>query len=121
MPYRDDQTRTRKYSLAVIADNVRAKFAALLPLMQDLQESRQAEIVQFETAIRNILDDFGTVGVNRVPYLNYGRALYGHMGHQSGIALRKAATAEKAKWVSLGLDATVLDQITTAVIGAAVY
>jgi len=121
MPYRDDQTRTRKYDLSLIADNVRAKFAALKPLMQDLQESRQAEIVEFETRVRNILDDNGVVGVNRVPYLNYARVLYGHMGHQRGIALRKSATAEKAKAVSLGLDATKLDEITNAVIGAAVY
>ena len=121
MPYRDDQTRTRKYDLSVIADNVRAKFAALKPLMLDLQEARQAEIVEFETRIRNILDDNGIVGVNRVPYLNFGRVLYGHMGHQRGVALQKAATAEKAKYVSLGLDATKLDEIVYAVIGAAVY
>jgi len=121
MPYRTYEIRTRKYELGVIPDNVRAKFDALKPLMLDQQEARQAEIVDFETKVREILDDAGIVGNFRVPYLNFARALYRAKGHNSGIALRKIATAEKAKFVELGLDPTILDQIVNVVIGAAAY
>jgi len=121
MPYRSYEVRTRKYELGVIPDNVRAKFDALKPLMLDLQEARQAEIVDFETKVRQILDDHGIIGNFRIPYLNFARALYAHKGHNSGLALRKLATAEKAKFTQMGLDPAILDEIVNAVIGAAAY
>jgi hypothetical protein len=121
MPYRDDATRTRKYELAVIPANVSAKFTALLPFMQDLQESTQAQIVAMEVAIRQKLDDKGILGVARVPYLNFGRALFRAKGAQSGLALRKVASAEKAKFVAYGLDSEILDEIIYFVIGQAAY
>jgi len=121
MPYRTYEIRTRKYDLGLIPDNVRAKFDALKPLMLDQQEARQAEIVDFETKVRQILDDYGIIGNFRIPYLNFARALYAHKGHNSGVALRKLAAAEKAKFVQMGLDPAILDEIIYAVIGAAAY
>jgi len=121
MPYRDDQTRTRAYSLGVLPDNVRAAFASKLPLMQDLQESTQAQIVAIEVRIREKLDDMGVLGSFRISYLNFGRALFRAKGSQSGIALQKVATAEKAKFVSYGLDPEILDEIIGFVIGEEAY
>jgi len=121
MPYRDDQTRTRAYSLGVLPDNVRAAFASKLPLMQDLQESTQAQIVALEIRIREKLDDMGVLGSFRISYLNFGRALFRAKGSQSGVALQKVATAEKAKFVSYGLDPEILDEIIYFAIGEAGY
>ncbi len=121
MPYRDWQTRLRKYELGVIPDNVRAKFEALKPLMVDLQEQMQAEITDFETKVRAILDEYGVVANLRVMYLNFARALFRAKGHQSGTALRKIATAEKAKFVTYGLDPEILDKIIMLVIGTTAY
>lgn len=121
MPYRDYSHRTRKYALAIIPDNVAAKFTALLPLMIEAQEARQSEIVTLELRIREKLDLMGILGTFRIPYLNFGRALYRAKGSQSGVALRKVATAEKAKFSSYGLDTEILDEIIYFVIGEPVY
>jgi len=121
MPYRTYEKRTRNWDLAVDPDVVRTKFANRKPAMLDGQEELQAIIVEKETAIRSILDDNGVVGVMRVPYLNFGRALIRAMGHQGGLALRKLAEAEKAKFVAMGLDSTILDKIIDAVVGATGY
>jgi len=121
MPYRDEIIRARKYELGVIPANVEAKFTALKPLMQDLQEARQAEIVIIETCCREKLDDAGVLGTFRIAYLNFVRAIYRASGGQSGDALAKVVTAEKAKFVSYGLDATLLDSVATCVQGAVPY
>jgi len=121
MPYRTYDVRVRKYDLGVIPDNVRAKFDALKPLMLDEQEAKQSEITDFEIKIREILDDEGVGAVFRVPYLNFGRALYRAKGHNSGLALRKLASAEKAKAVEYGLTPAILDRISYIVIGALPY
>jgi len=121
LPYRDEEIRTRKYELAVIPANVEAKFTALKPLMQDLQEARQAEIVTIETCVRQKLDDAGVLGNARVSYLNFARAIYRASGHQSGVALSKVVTAEKAKFTSYGLDGDLLDACASCVVGAVAY
>ena len=121
MPYRTDVIRVRKYELGVIPDNVRAKFAALLPLMIDQQEEQQARLVSTELAVREVLDDNGIMGTLRINYLNFARALFRAKGRQSGVALRKQATAEKAKFVALGCDPTILDTIIYKVIGETAY
>ena len=121
MPFRSYETRIRKYELAVIPDVVRSKFEALKPLMLDQEEARLSEIVNIEVAVRAVLDDNGIMGDFRVPYLNFARALYSKKGHNSGLALQKIASAEKAKFVALGLDPDILDKIIEIVIGAPAY
>lgn len=120
-PYRSYDKRVKNYELSVIPDNVRAKFEARKSAMVAGQEERQSEIVDIETKIREKLDANGVMANMRVPYLNFGRALYRAKGHNSGIALRKIATAEKAKFVQYGLDPSLLDEIIYLVIGAAAY
>jgi len=121
MPYRDDEIRTRAFALGVLPDNIRAAFVSKLPLMQDLQESEQARIVALEIRIREKLDDVGIFGSFRISYLNFGRALFRAKGSQSGVALQKVATAEKAKFTSYGLDPEVLDEIISFAIGEEAY
>jgi len=121
LPYRDAQTRVRKYELGVIPANVEAKFTALKPLMVDLQEARQAEIVMIETCARGKLDDYGIIGNARIGYLNFVRAIYHHAGSQKGIALNKLVSAEKAKWVEMGYDPNILDDLASCVTGAKPY
>lgn len=121
MPYRDDQIRTRAYSLGVLPDNVRALFASKLPMMQDLQESQQAQIVACETVVRELLDDQGILGSFRISYLNFCRALHRAKGSQGGVALQKVATAEKAKFVSYGLVSSILDSIILICTGTPGY
>lgn len=121
MPYRDVQTRLRKYELGLIPANVEAKFTALKPLMQDLQEARQSEIVMIESCVRSKLDDYGIIGNSRIPYLNFARAIYHHAGSQTGVALQKWVSAEKAKWVEQGFDAAILEDVATCVTGATPY
>jgi len=121
MPYRGYDKRVRNYDLSVIPDNVRAKFDARKPAMLDGQEEWQKTITEKEVAIRKILDDNGVLANFRVMYLNFGRALIRASGHNSGIALRKIASAEKAKFVEYGLVPAILDEICQAVIGALPY
>jgi len=119
--YRGYDKRTKNYDLAVIPDNVRAKFEARKTAMVNGQQEAQSELVAIETKVREKLDDFGVLANFRVPYLNFARALYRAKGHNSGIALRKIATAEKAKFLAYGLDPSILDEIIYIVIGAAAY
>lgn len=120
-PYRNYDKRVENYDLAVIPDNVRAKFDARKSAMVKGQQERQSEIVDLETKVREKLDENGILANFRVPYLNFMRALYRAKGHNSGVALRKIATAEKAKFVQYGLDPSLLDEIIYIVIGAAAY
>jgi len=120
-PYRGYDKRWKNYDLSVIPDNVRAKFDARKSTMVDGQQEMQAELVDIETRIRQKLDENGIIANMRVMYLNFGRALFRAKGHNSGLALRKVAAAEKAKFVQYGLDATLLDEIIYIVIGAAAY
>jgi len=115
LPYRDATTRTRSFELGLIPENVRAVFASKLPLMQDLQESEQAQIVNVETRARERLDDAGIMANERVPYLNFVRALYRAKGSQSGVALTKAADAEEAKFACSGLNPETLQGLRSLV------
>jgi len=119
--YRGYDKRTRNYDLAVIPDNVRAKFEARKQEMLNGQQEAQSEIVAIETKVREKLDDYGIMANFRVPYLNFARALYSAKGHNSGVALQKIAAAEKAKFLAYGLDPTILDEIIYIVIGTAAY
>jgi len=121
MPYRPYDKRVKSYDLAVIPDVVRMKFDTRKAMMLDGQQELQRTLTEKEIAMREILDDAGITGVFRVPYLNLGRALIRAMGHNSGTALRKMASAEKAKAVTYGLDPDICDKIITAVIGAPPY
>jgi len=120
-PYRGYDKRWKNYDLSVIPDNVRAKFDARKTTMVDGQQEMQRLLVDIETRIREKLDDNGIIANIRVMYLNFGRALIRAKGHNSGLALRKIAAAEKAKFVQYGLDATLLDEITQIVIGVPPY
>jgi len=119
MPYRSYERRVRNYEIAVIPEVVSTKFTQRKDAMVDGQEQMQEAITAMETSVRSILDDEGIAGVARVPYLNFARTLFRAKGHQSGTALQKVAAAEKAKFVSLGLDPDILDKIANVVIGAA--
>jgi len=120
-PYRGYDKRWKNYDLSVIPDNVRAKFDARKSSMVEGQQEMQAELVDIETRVRQKLDENGIIANIRVMYLNFARALIRAKGHNSGLALRKIAAAEKAKFVQYGLDATLLDEIIYIVIGAAAY
>jgi len=121
MPYRGYNKRVKNYDLSVIPDNVRAKFEARKEAMVDGQEEAQSLIVDVETKVREILDNHGIIGNFRIPYLNFARALIRAKGHQSGLALRMVASAEKAKFTTLGCDPAILDEIILKVIGATAY
>jgi len=120
-PYRTYEKRVKSFDKAVIPDVARMKFESRKPDMLAWQEEQQLSITDFEVKIREELDKQGILVGFRVPYLNFGRALFRAKGHQSGVALRKYATAEKAKCVQYGLDPDILDTICTIVIGALPY
>jgi len=121
MPYRPSELRVQKYNLAVIPDNVRAKFEALKSFMVEQQQAQQKLITDFETKVKAVLDDNGILANQRIMYLNFARALFRAKGHQGGVALRKIVTAEKAKFVQYGLDPTILDEIAYIVVGVPAY
>lgn len=121
MPRRSADKRVKAYDLGVIPDVVRTKFEAKKDFMVDQQQAQQTALVDMESRIAEVLDANGIVGNFRIPYLNYGRALFRAKGHNSGQALVKIAEAEKAKFVALGCDPTILDKIRDIVIGAVYY
>jgi len=121
MPYRVYDKRIKSFDKAVLPDAVRMKFDSRKPDMLAWQEEAQLSIVDIETKVRTELDKAGILVGFRIPYLNFARALFRAKGHQADIALRKYATAEKAKAVQYGLDPDLLDTICTIVIGALPY
>jgi len=121
MPYRSSDKRTRKYELTVNGDIVKTKFDALKDFMVEQQQAQQALIESMETSVRAILDESGVVGNFRIAYLNFARRLFAAKGSQTGAALAKVVSAEKAKAVALGLDSTVLDKIANVVAGTTGY
>lgn len=121
MPYREFKERVTNYELAVIPDVVKTKFENRKENMVSGQNAMQSLIVDMEKSVRAILDENGILGVLRVPYLNLARALFRAKGHQTGLALRKVAAAEKAKAVAYGLDPDIVDEIINKVVGAAAY
>jgi len=121
MPYRDYAERIESYDLAVQPDVVRAKFDARKPAMLKGQQKLQQTLTNVEKSVRALLDDEGIPANFRIPYLNFARALIRASGHNSGIALQKIATAEKAKFTTYGLDPGILDKIIYLVIGVPAY
>jgi len=119
--YRGYDKRVNNYDLSVIPDNIRAKIEARKEQMVSGQQEAQSELVAIETAVREKLDDHGVLANFRVPYLNFARALYRAKGHNSGVALQKIASAEKAKFTAYGLDPSILDEIIYIVIGTTAY
>jgi len=116
MPYRTYDKRVRNFDLSVIPDNVRAKFEARKASMLDGQEEAQSIIVAVETCVREVCDERGVLGVFRVPYLNFARSLIRAKGHNSGLALVNLKNAEKAKFVALGMDPDILDEVARCVV-----
>jgi len=121
MPYRTYDKRWRNYQAAIDPTVVSTKFTNRKDLMVAGQQELQAELTDMEIKVRQILDDEGIIGNFRIPYLNFARALFRAKGHNSGLALQKIASAEKAKFVAIGLDPDILDKIINVVIGAAAY
>ena len=121
MPYRDFSERVTNYDLSVNPEIVKMKFEAKKAQMVQQMQKAHAQLTEMEKTVRSILDDEGISGVMRVPYLNFARALFRAKGHQGGLALRKTATAWKAKAVAEGLDPAILDKIIKAVIGEEAY
>jgi len=121
MPYRTYDKRVKSFDKAVLPDAVRMKFESRKPDMLSWQEEAQLTITDLEVKVRTELDKEGILVNFRIPYLNFARALIRAKGHNSDIALRKIATAEKAKFVQYGLDPDLLDRICSIVIGALPY
>jgi len=121
MPYRTYEKRVASFDKAVIPDVARMKFESRKPDMLSWQEEQQRLITDFEVSVRTELDAQGVLANFRVMYLNFARALFRAKGHNSGIALRKIATAAKAKFVAYGLDPDILDRLCEIVIGALPY
>jgi len=121
MPRRSADKRVQAYELGLIPDVVQTKLNAKKSFMVDQEQAMQTALVDMESRIAEILDNAGVIGNFRIPYLNFGRTLFRAKGHNSGVALSKIAAAEKAKWVALGCDASLLDKIATVVIGETTY
>lgn len=108
------ERRVAKYDKSVIPDVVRTKFEALKDIMVSNQNAMQTLIVDMELKVGQILNENGVAGVQRIPYLNFARNLFRASLSYSGKALRTLADAEKAKYVALGLNSTILDAIIDA-------
>jgi len=121
MPRRTADKRVKAYDLSLIPDVVKTKIENKKEFMVEQQQAEQTALVDMENRIQAILDEEGIVGNFRIPYLNFGRRLFEAKGHNSGLALVKIANAEKAKYVALGCDPTILDKIMSIVIGVTAY
>jgi len=121
MPRRSADKRIQAYELGLIPDVVQTKLNAKKNFMVEQEQAMQTALVTMEDRIAEILDNEGIIGNFRIPYLNFGRTLFRAKGHNSGVALQKIASAEKAKWVALGCDPAILDKIATVVIGETPY
>lgn len=108
------ERRVTKYEKSVIPDVVKTKFDALKETMVANQNAMQALLVDMETKVGQVLNEAGIAGVNRVPYLNFARAIFRASLSYSGQALRALAEAEKAKAIALRLNENILNAIIDA-------
>jgi len=117
MPYRGYLTRFKKWSSKFDPDTVRSRFSQVQSLANDLAQEQFANLVQFETEVKNRLNELGVPVIQMPFYLNVARQIYRAMTKHSGKTLEAEVKVIKATWTARGLDPTYIDEITKLMIG----
>ena len=108
---RDATTRVQKFKAKVDADVIRSRIAAYGDYMKQLQETKQAEVTEVQSAVRSILDEHGINPVFTMPYMACALELYKITKKYSGTTKENEAKICLDKWYARGLNAEVLVDI----------
>ena len=82
------------------------------------EKMRRAFVHQekLENAIKRILDNIGVSTTTYVPYINFGREIFGIKRRYSEDELNKRIETVMAKWLDRKLDKTILENIKNRVL-----
>jgi len=114
---RDASRRLKKYQAKIVGDVIKNRIDALKDDMVTAATDKFADLVDKETATKNLLADWGVSTVQVPFYLSYARELYGILLKHSGNIAQKEAEIACAKWKTRGLDPYYLQQIASVVFG----
>lgn len=107
--------RINKYTAKLVGDVIKNRIDAQKEFMVAQVADKFPELVNKETAIKSLLNGWGTSTIEVPFYLSYGRKLYGlSLKHQDEILIDEACIAYKA-WFARGLDGDKLVQIASDV------
>jgi len=117
MPYAGYRRRYDKWSSKFDPDTIRSRFMQVSAIAKSQAEEQFARLVDFETAIKNKLNDQGVPVIQMPFYLNVGREAYRAGTKHSGKTLQAELDAIKAKWVARGLNPDLIDITFECVLG----
>ena len=95
----------------------KAKRRKLSPETEEKMKTAFTKLVALENAIKDILSETGVSIAMIVPYLNFGREIYGLTRRHSGDELNMAVESVMAKWLGRKLDKAILEKIKKRVLG----
>jgi len=110
---RDSVLRSKKWDKKIDADIVKQRFSALKSVMHEQINNYFANISDFESRVKKILEEKG-ISVTQIPfYLAYAREIFSLMFYSfTSETLKNEELAIRQKWVSRGLDNDTLMQIS---------
>lgn len=112
----------RKYKTKYDGTNVTNKVTAIKDtVMIPRYEAAISVITPDREVVRQVLEELGVDPGKHGIYYAFGLALSSAKFSHSGAVLAKIAAALKARFVGLGADPAVIDEITKAIIGTAPY
>ena len=108
-----------KYVLKYDGDNVTARITAVKDIMDARYESASSPVVNVVETVRSILETNGVPAGLHGPYYAFAQELARLMFSHSGATLDFLVAGKKSYYITAhGLDATILDKIILAVLGA---
>ena len=111
--------RFKKWSSKFDADTIRSRITQVQSLANDLAQEQFANLVAIEEQVKPTLHDLGVPSIQVPFYLNVAREIYSAMTRHTGKTLEIEVKAIKAKWLTRGLDPSIVDEVIKIVVGYA--
>ncbi|MEM0261479.1 MAG: hypothetical protein QW733_02005 [Desulfurococcaceae archaeon] len=111
-----------KYAAKYDGTNVTTVLTAILTtVVEPRYEAAISAIVADREAARKVIEEAGVPPGRQALYFAFAQALSSAKLSHSGSVLALVAQALKARFVAMGADATVIDQLISALIGTVSY
>jgi len=117
MPYRGYLRRFKRWSGKYDPDTIRNRFSQVQEIATEQVQEQFANLVGFEEAVKERLNEIGVPVIHMPWYLNVARQIYRAMTRHSGKTLESEISVIKATWTARGLDPTLIDEVIKIMIG----
>lgn len=104
--------RTRKYEAKMDPTSIAQRFTDLKDSMVEQEEAIFAELAYIEEKAKTVCEAAGIASINIPGYLNFARQCYKYFKKFSGVTRTNEVTYWFNHWISRGLNATVLSNIS---------